>query len=212
VSGNASALGQAGTTEPGASSAARGYSLLEIVFVLGLAVTITGIAIPKTAATVEEVRAAGAARYISARLQRARMEAIARSTDVGLQFVLTDGKYTYGTYVDGNANGIRTREIETGVDRQVAAPERLSEEFRGVDFGVLPALPAIDSSSAPPGSDPVKLGSSNIVTFTPGGTSSAGSLYILGPHNIQYAIRVFGETGKTRVLKFDLHARRWKPL
>lgn len=212
MNGNASALGQAHTTERSASSAARGYSLLEIVFVLGLTMTITGIAIPQTVATVEEVRAAGAARYISARLQRARMEAIARSTDVGLQFVPTDGKYRYGTYLDGNANGIRTRDIETGIDRQVVAPERLSDQFRSIDFGVLPALPAIDSSSAPPGSDPVKLGSSNIVTFTPEGTSSPGSLYILGPHNIQYAIRVFGETGKTRVLKFDLHTRRWKPL
>ena len=30
--------------------------------------------------------------------------------------------------------------------------------------------------------------------------------------NTQYVVRFYGQTGKTRVLKFDVRARQWKPL
>ena len=64
----------------------------------------------------------------------------------------------------------------------------------------------------PPGADPVKLGASNILTFTAIGSSSSGSLYVLGRSGAQYVIRIFGDSGKTRVLKFDRQTHHWKPL
>ena len=188
-----------------------GYSLLELTFAVGLMATLGAVAGPQLLASVDDVRAAGAVRYLSGRLQRARMEAVARSVDVALQFVPTTDGYTYAEYRDGNDNGIRTRDIQRGVDPPITAVERLPDQFAGVDFGVLPGLPAVDSGGAPPGTDPIKLGSSNILTFTALGNSSSGSLYVLGRRNAQYVIRVFGETGKTRVLKFDARARQWQP-
>ena len=46
---------------------------------------------------------------------------------------------------------------------------------------------------------------------TPFGTATSGSLYILGPGHAQYAIRVFGETAKVRILRFDVRSGRWLP-
>jgi len=69
----------------------------------------------------------------------------------------------------------------------------------------------VDPGGTPPGTNPIRLGSSSILTFTPLGTSSPGTLYVRGRRGIQYAIRILGETGKTRVLKFDPRTRRWKP-
>ena len=83
--------------------------------------------------------------------------------------------------------------------------------FAGVDFGALPGLPPVDPGGTPPGTDPIRLGSGNILTFTPLGTASTGSLYVRGRRNSQYVIRIIGETGKTRVLKFDLVSQEWKP-
>ena len=77
---------------------------------------------------------------------------------------------------------------------------------------MLPGLPSVEPGGEPPGVDPVKLGAANILTFTPAGTSSSGSLYILGRKGTQYVIRIFGASGKTRVLKFDRRVRHWKPL
>ena len=193
-------------------SAAAGYSLLELLFALGLAVTCGATALPQLLLTVDDARAVGAARFLATRLQEVRMEAIARSTDVGFQFVPTPDGYTYAAYIDGNTNGIRSADIQHGADSKLFAPERLSDRFPGVDFGVLPGLPSVDPDGTPPGSDPIKLGTSNILTFTPLGTSSSGSIYMRGRRDSQFVIRIFGETAKARVLRFDLRDRAWKAL
>jgi type II secretory pathway pseudopilin PulG len=190
----------------------RGYSFIEIVFVAGLVATMALVALPTVQRTLDEFKAVGATRYLAGRLARARIEALARSTDVALRFVPDGLTYRYGTYIDGNANGVRSADIVNGIDRLVAHEERLPDQFSGVDLGVLPGLPAVDGSTTPPGTDPVKLGSGSMATFTPDGTATPGSLYVIGPHAVQLVVRIVGETGRTRILKFDARRRVWKPL
>jgi len=170
------------------------------------------MATPGVLATIDDSRALAAARYLSTRLQRARMDAIVRSADVGFRITQSSSGYAYTVYGDGNRNGIRTADIARGIDRELMPAERLPDLFAGVEFGVVPGLPPVDPGGTPPGTDPIKLGASNILTFSPAGTSSPGSLYVLGRNRAQYVIRVLGQTGKTRVLKFDARARQWNPL
>jgi len=192
------------------ASNTSGYSLVETMFVCALAATLTGIAVPQFLTSLDDYRAAGAARYLTARLQQLRMEAVMRSTDVAVQFTQTAQGFTFREYVDGNGNGVRTLDIRRGVDRPVGAAEQLPDLFPGVDFGTLPGLPAVEGGP-PPGNDPIKLGVNNILSFSSGGTSSSGSLYIKG-RRAQYVIRVFGETGKVRVLRFIAATNRWNQL
>jgi hypothetical protein len=191
--------------------ACRGYSVLELMFVGTISLTLGAVATPQVLRSVNDLRAAGAVRYLATKLQQTRMESVSRSSDVGWQFVPTDRGYSYSLYVDGNGNGIRTSEIRSGVDSQIVPVEQLSDQFAGVDFGAIPDLPPVDAGGTPPGDDPIRLGSSSILTFTPLGSSSSGSLYVRGPQNVQYALRILGETGKVRILKFDPGARQWKP-
>ncbi len=114
--------------------------------------------------------------------------------------------------MDGNRNGVLASDIDHGVDWRLGPIESLRDNFGSVDFGTMPGLPAIDSGGTPPGSDPIRLGSSGSATFAPLGTSSSGTLYVNGRGNQQFAIRIYGETGKTRILKFDVRSRRWNPL
>jgi type II secretory pathway pseudopilin PulG len=190
----------------------RGYSLVELTIVIGLVATLSAITAPPLLTNLDDFRTAGAVRHMTARLQAARMEAILRSADVALRFSATPGGYTYAVFQDGNGNGVRTRDIQRGTDRQIQAPERLHDQFTGVDFGTLPGLPPIDPGGSPPGDDPIRLGPSDALTFSALGTSSSGSLYIRGQRTAQYAIRVLGESGKTRLLKFDSRAQQWEPL
>ena len=190
----------------------RGYSLVELTIVIGLVATLSAITTPPLLTNLDDFRTAGAVRHMTARLQAARMEAILRSADVALRFSATPGGYTYAVFQDGNGNGVRTRDIQRGTDRQIQAPERLPDQFTGVDFGTLPGLPPIDPGGSPPGDDPIRLGPSDTLTFSALGTSSSGSLYIRGQRTAQYAIRVLGESGKTRLLKFDSRAQQWEPL
>ena len=197
---------------PPPRSERNGYSIVELMFVLGLAATVTGVAIPQALSAVDEVRTFGAVRYLVSRIHLARMEAVGRSNSTAFRFVKSGTSITYGAYADGNRNGIRTADIADGIDPVIQREERLSEHFPGVDFGALPGLPPVDPSGTAPGSDPIRLGSSDLLIFSPIGTATAGSLYVRGPRNAQYVIRVFGETGRTRMLKFDVRARQWRPL
>ncbi len=191
---------------------ARGFTLLELLFAVTLVVLLMAMSVAAVARELEQYRTVGAVRYIATRLQRARMDAVTHGANAAMRFTAAGGGFRYAVYGDGNGDGVRSADIEHGVDRLLLPPERLRDRFPGVDFGTLPGLPAVDASSSPPGADPIRLGAASMASFTPIGTSSSGSVYILGPHQTQFVIRLYGETGKTRVLLFNAILRRWEPL
>src|SRR5437899_284034 len=125
--------------------AGAGYSLLELVFAAGLVVTVSGMAAPQLLSGLDDHRTAGAARYISARMQRARMDAVMRSVEVAIQFTQTGSGYTYAAYRDGNRNGVRTRDIQTGADPPVGWAERVRDHSSAVGLCVRAGLPAVDA-------------------------------------------------------------------
>jgi type II secretory pathway pseudopilin PulG len=190
----------------------RGYSLLELMMTMGVSVTMSAAAVPQFLNALDDARANGAAHHVSGRLQRARMEAVTRSAMVGVQFTQTAEGYGYAVYLDGNANGVLSRDIQRGVDRAITAMEHLGDQFPGVEFGAIPGLPPVDPGGTAPGNDPIRLGSGSIASFSALGTSSSGTVYLRSRRDAQYAVRIFGETGKTRMLKFDVRTRQWRQL
>jgi hypothetical protein len=140
------------------------------------------------------------------------MEAVTRSAMVGVQFTQTAAGYSYAVYVDGNRNGVLTRDIQRGIDRLITPAERLQDQFTGVEFGAIPGLPPVDSGGTAPGTDPIRLGSGNIASFSALGTASSGTVYIRSRRDAQYAVRIFGETGRTRMMKFEPRTRQWTQL
>jgi prepilin-type N-terminal cleavage/methylation domain-containing protein len=191
----------------------RGYSLIELMAAVALGLTLIAAALPEYLTSMDDARASGAARHLASRLQRARMEAVMRSAMVGVRFTqASDGRYTYAAYLDGNGNGILTRDIQRGVDLPITAPEALPDQFPGVEFGVIPGLPPVDSGGTAPGSDPIRLGAGSIASFSSSGTATSGTVYVRSRHDAQYAVRIFGETGRTRMLKFDSRSRQWRQL
>jgi type II secretory pathway pseudopilin PulG len=189
-----------------------GFSMIELLAVLGLFTACAIATVPNLLAALDQYRASGAARYVAARLQEARMDAVARGADTAIRFTRVDGQFQYTAYRDGNRNGVLTLDIERGIDREIQPPQRLTNRFSGVDFGVVPGLPPIEAADQAPGDDPIRLGSGDSITFTPLGTATPGSLYIVGPHNRQFVVRVLGETGRIRILQFDPRRRLWNAL
>jgi type II secretory pathway pseudopilin PulG len=187
------------------------FTLVELLFAMGVAATLAAVSIPQLTASMDDLRASAAARLVAATLQQTRMEAVRRGRSMAVRFQQTGAGYQFAVYADGNRNGVRADDIAAGRDPQVRASRRLPDAFPGVDFGAAAGLPAVDASSSPPGTDPIRLGSSDMVTFTPLGTATTGSLYVRGRHDVQYVVRVFGETGKTRLLKFNRWSRTWNP-
>ena len=191
---------------------AKGFTFVELLFTTGLLAVLTAAAAPQIIAGLDEWQTLGAVRYLSSRLHQARMEAAVRNADTALRFVRAGSSYEYSVVVDGNRNGVRLSDVQGGVDGVLRAGERLADRFSGVNFGALPGLPAVDPSGTAPGADPIRLGTNDMVTFTPLGSSSPGSLYVRGRGNVQYVLRVFAETGKIRILKFYPGSRQWRQL
>jgi type II secretory pathway pseudopilin PulG len=187
-------------------------SFVEVLFSVGVLSVCAAMAVPSLLTSLDDLRTAGAVRYLTARLQQTRMQALVRTADTAVRFSGHGESYQYGVFVDGNRNGIRTPDVDAGIDAQMGSFEQLSDQFPGVEFGALAELPAVEAGGTPPGDDPIRLGVSDTLTFTPRGTATAGSVYILGKGRTQYAIRIYGETGRTRALRFDTRARRWRSL
>jgi prepilin-type N-terminal cleavage/methylation domain-containing protein len=186
----------------------RGFGLIEVLFVLALGLTLTSMAVPLTADLVEETRVASAARNLAARIGGMRIDALKRSTCIGMRFQRAGSDdYSFELFVDGNGNGVRTAEISAGIDVRSGSPQRIADQFPGVMFGLLPGIPDADAQSGT-GADGVRLGSARILTMSPDGTSSSGTVYVCG-RRTQYAIRVLGATGRTRVLYFHPGKRQW---
>jgi type II secretory pathway pseudopilin PulG len=186
---------------------AKGLTLIELMFTMALGVTITGIAVPLMGNAVDAIRAASAARYMAARIMSIRMEAVRRSTCVAFRFQPVGTDYAFAPFEDGNGNGIRTMDIQAGIDRQLAAYERLGDKFSGVQFRLAAGTPDADGVVGP-GEDGVRIGAPQILTLSPDGSASSGTLY-LGGKGGQYAVRVLGVTGRTRVLYFHPGDRTW---
>ena len=188
--------------------AGSGFSLIELLFVVALSATLAAVAVPVSTTTVDEFRARAAARHVAQQVTRLRIEAVKRSAFVGLRFVAGTDDYTYAAYADGNANGVRTADIGSGVDAPLNPPEMLSWNFPGVHFGIAAGVPDADNQPVT-SCDGVRIGSARILSLNPNGSATPGTLYIVSAHGAQYAVRVLGATGRTRVLKFDRVSNRW---
>jgi len=177
----------------------RGYTLIEVLFVTSLIAIVSAMAVPQSLTTIDRVRAAAAARYLASRMAMARSHAVMRSAHVALRFDEGRSGITFRMFVDGNHNGVRTIDIESRVDPPLDAPARLSDLFPGVAIAVSDEI----------GSDPLRIGSSNLLSFTPLGTATSGSIYVRGRDGSQFAVRVLGVTGRARVQRYVERTRAW---
>jgi len=185
-----------------------GFSLVDVLCALGLVATFTAVAVPEALTAVREVRASGAARQLAAQLQGARTRAILRGRDTAVRITRDARGFVFTVYEDGNRNGVLSRDIDEGTDRLIGRPIRLSDDFPGVDLGAVPGLPGVEGS-APPGSDPVRLGAADRATFTPDGTATPGSLYLRGQGDTQFVVRIYGDTGRIRILRYRPRGGGW---
>jgi Tfp pilus assembly protein FimT len=171
------------------------------MFVLGLAAVVSAAAVPQTLVTIERSRARAAARYLSSRMAVARAQAVAQGAIVALRFDTTAAGITFTSFIDGNRNGVLTHDIASGVDRQTAAPARLGDLFAHVAIAL-----AVPGS----GTNPVQLsGGSMLLSFTPVGTATGGSVYVRGSDGSQFAIRILGPTARTRLQEYDENRHVW---
>ena len=149
----------------------------------------------------------GAAQAFKGRFREAYSIAIKKNVNTAIRFETVGGEAFYSLYLDGNHNGVLSADIARGRDRRIEGPLRLDAGASGVRVGINPKVPAIppDSGTLDP-ADPIRFGSSNMLSFSPLGTATPGTFYLAGEH-AQAAVRVTPGSARVRILV--CRGRKW---
>jgi len=185
----------------------RGYTLLEMIIVMAIIVILAAVAIPNIKAYSVEAHLLGAGRQFKWEFLKARSIAVKRGVNTAIRFERTDDDVFYSLYSDENHNGVRTVDIEAGIDVRIAGPLPLTGGAPGVRVGINPGVPALppERGTLDPG-DPIRFGRSDMLSFTPLGTATPGTFYLAGEIT-QAAVRV--TPGSARVRLMICRGSRW---
>jgi type II secretory pathway pseudopilin PulG len=188
----------------------RGAALIDIVCTTGLIGVLCAIALPTLNAARESNAAHSAAMFVAARLQQARIEALRRNATVAVRFA-PEELNRFAVYVDTDGDGVLASDIDAGIDATIAPEARLSDFIGNVGLRInRNILEPETGASLAAGSDPLRIGRSSLLSFSPLGNATSGTLYLAGETGPQLAIRIFGATGRLRVLRFDEARRPWR--
>jgi prepilin-type N-terminal cleavage/methylation domain-containing protein len=183
----------------------RGYSLLELLIVLAILGILLLFTVPLVASTVARERLHAASLEMALTFRGLRQRAVTEGRTYGLRFVAAGSSWAYSLYRDGNGNGIRTADILSGKDPLVSGPDDPATRFEGIRVGLPDApVPQIPPATGPipTPADPIKFGNGNLVTFSPGGSVSGGTLYLTDGARVA-AVVAYGPTGRIRLQRFD---------
>lgn len=186
----------------------HGYSLVEMVVVVGIILVLAAVAAPNLRAYSVEAHALGAGRQFKEQFLKARSIAVMRNRHVAIRFETEGDDVFYSVYADGGcANGVLSADIRKGIDIRIAGPFRLTGGAPGVRVGINPGVKAIppDRGVLDP-TDPIRFGRSNMLSFSPLGTATPGTFYLAG-ETIQAAVRV--NPGSARVRLMVYRGGRW---
>lgn len=191
----------------------RGLTLLELLVATTVTMLVGAAALPAMGEFLDSVRTAAAARLLVVRLQGLRARSITRSCSHGMLFERDQQGWFWFEVRDGNGNGLRTSEVRDGTDDRLSGPHRLTDLLPRVDLGFPPG-PAIPCLPPRGGwiqdlTRPVRFGNTGLISYSPLGTSSSGTLFISDGRRRLLAIVLYGRSGRIRVFKHDSERGRW---
>lgn len=199
-----------GIHDEGVMRACRGVALLDLLVTCAVVAVLAAVTLPSLDLARDRDAPRLAARHLARRLHWMRIEAVRRNRTVALHFD-PNVAGRYALYVDGDGDGVSQRDVDDGVDPPVGPAEHLRDAHATVSLGILTAVPPPDGVGVlVPGGEPVRLGNTRFLSFSPQGTATSGSIYLAGPDGRQWCVRVFGATGRVRVWWYDAGAAGWR--
>jgi len=191
---------------------ACGAALIDIVVATALCMVMVAIAVPVVGGTLDRERTIVGAQYLAGQLLRARLDSLKRARSVAVRIEIVGNRTQLQLFADGNGNGVLQRDIDRRIDLPLTPLEWLDDQARGISLRVNQTVENIAANGTlAPGDDPLRIGNTALLTFSPLGSATGGTLYVAAHRGPQMAVRVFGATGRVRVLRFDAQTRQWHP-
>jgi prepilin-type N-terminal cleavage/methylation domain-containing protein len=188
----------------------RGYTLAELLTTIAIITSIVLVSIPSFANLRRKSAVQAAAASMRSVFQLARSRAIARGTNCGIKFVQIRGEWQFALYDDGDGDGVRSDDIDRGVDKRAMPPRTVLPGASMVSVGVLnESIRDPDGDPLTAASSPVQFNRSTLCSFSPIGQATPGTIYLTSAGRNLWAVRVYGMTGKMTVLRYDTGTRKW---
>lgn len=189
----------------------RGWSLAELLTVTGIIAAMSMVVMPSMLELRRRDALVAAAREVATELRAARAAAISRGRNTAVRFEETEWGWLYAVYEDRDFDGVRTADIRSGVDVRIREPRALLHAAGGAIFGIPPvSLRDPDTGKRIPASaSPVRFGNASMSSFSPTGSGTPGSVYVTDGSSRVAMVRVFGATGRVRILMWDPRANAW---
>ncbi len=154
----------------------KGFTFLEVLFVIAVTGIISVLAVPGMSAFSEKLRIETAARTISTDLREVKMKSVLDRSDYTVLFDPANNLYELSERKTNLPNGVRF-----GFGQGVLGP---------------PGNP-----TSTPDTDGITF-TSNKASFYSGGGNSMGTIYITNNYNVSIAISIT-VTGRVRIWKWD---------
>ena len=192
------------------SKRSHGYSLLELLTVVTIIGIIALCAIPAFANYRRRMSVLAAAEQLRNIFRLTRQRAITSGHNVGVKFI-AGREWTYAVYEDGDGDGVRNDDIDRRIDRRLSGPAVLMPSFHIATIGLLrTTVKDPDGDALKPDASPVQFGRSTICSFSPMGSSTPGTVYLIDGGGQLWAARCTGNGGRVRVLRYDSSRKKWE--
>ena len=189
----------------------QGTTLIETVVALTIVGVVALCAVPSFAAYRRQTSVLAAAHEMRTLLRKIRSRAIAHGGNSGVKFVKTPSNWTYALYDDGNGNGIYNADITKGIDKRYFGPAVVTPSFHIASISLLPkTIRDPDGAKLLPTDNALQFGNSTICSFSDQGGGTPGTIYISDGISNLYCVRVFGATGRVRMLRYDSAKAKWE--
>jgi hypothetical protein len=183
-----------------------------VAAVLALAGLAASAAAPALAAQRRALELRAAANDLASLVRRARHEAAARTRVQALVFERRGGRWIVTPHEDGNRNGIRGADLESGADpargKAIDLVARWGRARPGLPPVAVPRIPPARGALAP-GADPLQLSGTDRISCHPDGSCTPGSIYLTAGGEEASAVVVYGGTGRVRTWRYVPREARW---
>src|SRR6185503_2892175 len=176
--------------------AQRGFQLIELVVVMAVMAIGAFLFVPPLMSLSARLRVDVAAHEAAAALHEARSLASRQAAYVAVKFYPGATSVAYACFRDGDGDGVRNADIQSGVDVQVTPLRMLAHWSGRLGFGFPPGRPPRDpgdpSQRLSRLTDPIRFNDSDLASFGPLGTSTPGSLYLTDGRRELAVVRLLG--------------------